>query len=376
MQPVANTTNRKAVNRAICFTKAIINNPSMTLLQREAKSPTVSVIVPARNEEDCLGRCLESLVAQAIGDSELVFEIIVVDDRSTDRTREIALAFPAVQVIDADPLPKGWTGKCNAVACGARVAQGAWLLFTDADTAHKPGSLARALREAQDDGAALLSYSPEQVVHSLLEKAAMPVIFAELAARYRPDDVSNPASSAAAANGQYILVSLEAYDAVGGHAAVAGSLLEDVELARLVKRSGRRILFRSGAAQVSTRMYRSAAQLVEGWTKNLALLFPNAAWLAVLRGLEFAAIGGTGGLAMAAALKGNPGLAWWMGIIWTLVMILFVRRISRAHFAWDASLLAVFGLPIFSFLLLRSVISYRRGRVVWKGRSYAGGAAS
>ena len=351
------------------------------MLPQEAKSPTVSVIVPARNEEDCLGRCLESLVAQSEmaqsdGDSELVFEIIVVDDRSTDRTREVAQAFPGVQVIEAGPLPEGWTGKCNAVACGARVAKGRWLLFTDADTVHRLGSLGRALREAQDRGAALLSYSPEQEVHSLLEKAVMPVIFAELAARYRPEDVSNPASSAAAANGQYILISREAYDAVGGHAEVAGSLLEDVELARLVKRSGRRISFRLGADQVSTRMYRSAAQLFEGWTKNLALLFHNAVGLAVLRGGEFVVIGGTGFLAVAAVLRGNPALAGWMGVVWLLVTFLFVRRILRAHFAWDAALLAIFGLPIFSFLLLRSLISYKRGRVAWKGRNYSGGAAS
>ena len=351
------------------------------MLPQEAKSPTVSVIVPARNEEDCLGRCLESLVAQsemaqADGNSELVFEIIVVDDRSTDRTREIALSFPEVQVIEADPLPEGWTGKCNAVACGAREAKGKWLLFTDADTVHKPGSLVRALREAQERGVALLSYSPEQEVHSLLEKAVMPVIFAELAARYRPEDVSNPASSAAAANGQYILISREAYDAVGGHAAVAGSLLEDVELARLVKRSGRGIFFRLGGDQVSTRMYRTAPQLIEGWSKNLSLLFPNSACLAMLRGSEFVAIGGTGLLAAAAALRGSPALAWWMGIVWALVTIRFIRRIVRAYFHWDATLLAVFGLPIFSFLLLRSGILYRRGRITWKGRSYAGGTAS
>src|SRR6266436_8101901 len=111
--------------------------------------PTVSVIVPARNEETCLGACLESLVAQ----TGVPFEIIVVDDHSTDRTREIAQSFPGVRVIEAGPLPQGWTGKNNAVACGAREAWGEWLLFTDADTVHLPGSLARALAEAKEHGA-------------------------------------------------------------------------------------------------------------------------------------------------------------------------------------------------------------------------------
>ena len=345
------------------------------MLQPEAKFPTVSVIVPARNEEDCLGRCLESLVKQADADSELGFEIIVVDDRSTDRTREIAASFAGVRVIEADTLQPGWTGKCNAVACGARVARGAWLLFTDADTMHKPGSLGRALREAQDRGVAMLSYSPEQEVDSLLEKAVMPVIFAELAMRYRPEDVSNPGSSAAAANGQYLLISREAYDAVGGHAAAASSLLEDVELARLVKQSGRPIFFRMGSDQVSTRMYRSASQLMEGWTKNLALLFSKPVALAILRGAEFVGIAGSGSLALAAVLLGDPRLLLWIGSVFALLVLLFLRRIVRARFAWDATLLAVFGLPIFSGLLLRSVISYRRGRVEWKGRNYAGNTA-
>src|SRR5271170_4375748 len=194
-----------------------------------ATKPMVSVIVPARNEEVCLGRCLGSLVDQ----QGVEFEIIVVDDASTDRTREIAASFPGVGIVDAGPVPAGWTGKNNAAWTGSKQARGGWLLFTDADTVHLPGSLIRSLAEAQERGAALLSYSPEQEVHGFWEKAVMSVIFAELAATYRPSQVNDPASPAAAANGQYLLISREAYDAVGGHAAVRTSLLEDVALARL-----------------------------------------------------------------------------------------------------------------------------------------------
>src|SRR5579864_325687 len=107
--------------------------------------PEVSVIVPARNEEASLGPCLQSLVQQEGVDTE----IIVVDDASTDRTRQIAQSFPSVRVIDPGPLPEGWTGKSHALTEGARQAQGEWLLFTDADTVHMPGSLARALTEAR-----------------------------------------------------------------------------------------------------------------------------------------------------------------------------------------------------------------------------------
>jgi glycosyltransferase involved in cell wall biosynthesis len=302
-------------------------------------------------------------------------EIIVVDDGSTDRTREIAQSFPAVRVVDPDPLPPGWSGKNNALAAGAKEARGRWLLFTDGDTVHRSGSLARSLAEARLQNAALLSYSPEQEVHGFWEKAVMPVIFAELASSYRPSDVSDPASSAAAANGQYILVSREAYDAVGGHAAIATSLLEDVALARAVKASGRKIFFRYGGDAVRTRMYRSFAQLKEGWTKNLSLLFRSPVRLALLRLTEFTLIVGSGAIAITTGLRGK----WHSALVATILMIalygFLLRRIRRAHFSWDASALSLLGLPLFSYLLLRSRASYKRGRISWKGRSYSSRSA-
>jgi glycosyltransferase involved in cell wall biosynthesis len=332
----------------------------------------VSVIVPARNEEACLGACLESLVAQeGVG-----FEVIVVDDGSSDRTRVIAESFPGVRVIEPGPLPAGWTGKNNAVTAGARRARGEWLLFTDADTVHRPESLARALAEAREHHADLLSYSPEQEVHGFWERAVMPVIFGELAATYRPSAVSNPRSMAAAANGQYLLVSREAYDAVGGHAAVGTSLLEDVALARAVKTTGRRIFFRFGGDMVRARMYRSLPQLMEGWTKNLALLFAEPLWLAFCRFSEFALIAaGITVVLLAHWTKGVSGLAMVALALSGTVWYFFMQRIRIAHFSWQSNLLALFGLPFFAYLLLRSKIFHERGMVSWKGRTYAGETA-
>jgi glycosyltransferase involved in cell wall biosynthesis len=330
----------------------------------------VSVIVPARNEEACLGACLQSLAVQA----GVSFEIIVIDDGSTDRTREIAQSFLSVRVVDAGPPPPGWTGKNSAMAAGARVACGDWLLFTDADTVHEPGSLARAVAEAQQRGAALLSYSPQQEVHGFWEKAVMPVIFGELAAAYQPSRVSDPKTLAAAANGQYILISREAYDAVGGHAAVSGSLLEDVALARVVKASGQKIFFRYGGDQVRTRMYRSFAQLREGWTKNLALLFPSPGQLAMLRLSEFVLIMGGLIAAIAAGLRGHVKPALMATILAAAIYGFLLNRIRRAHFSWEANALSLFGLPFFSYLLLRSRLSYKRGNVRWKGRTYGAGS--
>ena len=252
-------------------------DPSETL-------PEISVIIPARNEEACLADCLTSLVGQA----GPAYEIIVVDDHSTDGTRAIAAGFP-VKLISADELPQGWNGKCNAAWSGARVAKGKWLLFTDADTRHAPNSIAAGLQEAQETSADMLSYSPRQEVRGFAERALMPVIFAELATTYPPKDVCDPNSPVAAANGQYLLVRREAYDAVGGHAAVATTLLEDVALAKRLKQAGFTLRLRVSDT-VSTRMYRSFPQMWEGWTKNLALLFPKPRRLALWRVLEFVAI--------------------------------------------------------------------------------------
>jgi cellulose synthase/poly-beta-1,6-N-acetylglucosamine synthase-like glycosyltransferase len=327
-------------------------------------APAVSVIVPARNEEACLAECLQSLIGQLGPD----YEVIVVDDHSTDGTRAVARSF-AVCVIEADPLPPGWSGKCNAAWSGAKVARGKWLLFTDADTKHRPDSIAEGLREANACDAALLSYSPKQEVHSFAERALMPVIFAELAATYRPKDVCDPKSTVAAANGQYLLIRRDTYDAVGGHAALATAILEDVELAKLVKQAGYKLQFRMSDA-VSTRMYRSFPQLWEGWTKNLALLFPHPRTLALSRFGEFVVIVICAAMAALKFVRGEWALGATAVAIAAVLMFFLIERIRRAHFDWLSTSLAIFGLPLFAILLWNSDISHRRGSVQWKGREY------
>ncbi len=335
--------------------------------------PLVSVIIPARDEEASLGACLESLVKQ----SGLASEIIVVDDASVDRTRQIAESFSRVKVIAADPPAANGSGKSNAAQSGARIARGRWLLFTDADTVHQPGSLARALAEAQAHGAELLSYSPKQEVRSFWEKAILPLVFADLAATYRPKDVSDPGSPAAAANGQYLLITRKAYDAVGGHAAVGHTLLEDVALARAVKGSGRKIFFRYGGDAVRTRMYRNFAQLCEGWTKNLALLFPATSSLAARRTLEFVLLFGSPATLLLGLMDRRPGFALVGAATAVVSWGLFLRRLRRAHFGWKENPLASLGLPVFVWLLLRSQLHYKwRKRISWKGREYSPPRAS
>ncbi len=322
---------------------------SGSLSQLGVAIPEVSIIVPARNEEASLGDCLQSLVAQ----TGVTSEIIVVDDGSTDGTRAIAESCGNICVISPGLLPEGWTGKNNAVVAGAAIAKGEWLLLTDADTVHLPGSLARALAEAKRECADLLSYSPKQIVGSFAEKAVMPVVFAELAAEYPPDKVRDPKSGIVAANGQYMLVRRAVYEALGGHAAVAGEILEDVAMAKMFHRAGLRVYFRYGGDAVRTRMYRSWSQLREGWTKNLALLFPQARRHALMLA------------------------AWWL-LAWATLPLavpaaaLFLR-IRRANFGPSTTLLsAAFGPPVFAFLLLRSQRAHANEGVSWKGRTYGG----
>ena len=324
--------------------------------------PEVSIIVPARNEEENIGACLESLTAQ----SGTTCEIIVVDDGSGDRTGEIAGGFAGVRVISSGALPEGWTGKNSAVVAGAKAARGNWLLFTDADTVHRPGSLARVLDEANKQQADLLSYSPEQMVVTFAERAVMPVVFSELAAQYPPHKVRDQGSGIVAANGQYILARRSAYESVGGHAAVAKEILEDVALALLFRNAGYRIYFRYGGDAVRTRMYRNWAQLREGWTKNLALLFPHPGRLALRCLLRWVVAWAS--VLIAAFAVNSHRFAWGLpALFWLLVY----WRIRSARFTAANNLIAVVaGLPLFAYLLLRSKTAHAQGQVSWKGRIY------
>ena len=340
----------------------------------------LSVIIPARNEEQSLSACLTSLVSQseagfALG---LQWEIIVVNDASTDRTREIAGEFAAshqgITVLDAPPLDLssrgGFTGKNNACWAAAQIAEGKWLLFTDADTIHEPLSLSRSLREAEKHKAVLLSYSPRQIVSGFWQRVLMPLVFSELASVYPPNQVNDPDRRLAAANGQFLLVESNAYFSVGGHRAVGMNVLEDVALARNIKRGRRVIRFRYAPEALSTRMYRSIADMIEGWTKNLALLFPRPIYLAAWRILDLLLFFGLPALAL--------GLLWLVSwqraailLLWARTLWRFYSRVARSNFPAVDVALSILGIPLFVYLLLRSVMQHHiKKSVSWKGRNY------
>lgn len=340
----------------------------------------LTVIVPARNEEDSIGACLQSLVAQSEEIFELGrdWELIVVDDQSTDRTAEIARSFEGVTVLAADKLQPGWTGKANAVFTAARRARGRWLLFTDADTVHEPGDLRRGIHEAQRHKAGMLSYSPRQIVSGFAQRSLMPLVFCELALAYPPAKVSDPNQRVAAANGQFLLVEREAYRRIGGHAAVRDRVLEDVELAFVAKRRRVGLRFRYAEDAVSTRMYRSMRAMVEGWTKNLALLFDNALALAVWRAIDFLLLFLLPVLSIElwSARFGARSLAWlgagWLFLLlWVRTLVRFYTRVAKSNFPFLDCAVSPLGLPLFVLLLYRSWFQHRMlKQVTWKGRTY------
>jgi len=340
----------------------------------------LTVIVPARNEEACLGACLESLAAQSDELFQLGrdWELIVVDDYSIDRTAAIARSFTDVTLLRADKLERGWTGKVNAIWTAARRAKGKWLLFTDADTVHEPGDLHRAMHEAVKHKVGMLSYSPRQIVTGPAQRTLMPLVFSELALAYPPAKVSDPNSRIAAANGQFLLVEREAYRRLGGHPAVADKVLEDVELAFLAKRRKVGLRFRYAEDAVATRMYRSTPAMIEGWTKNLSLLFANTLALALWRGLDLALLVG---LPVLTYVLWNArfaqhslqwlGAGWVLALLWVRTVFRFYARVAKSNFPFADCALSPLGLPLFVALLYRSWFQRRLlKRVSWKGRVY------
>lgn len=335
-------------------------------------STRVAAIVPARNEEVSIAACIISLTAQP----EIV-EIIAVNDQSSDRTAEIlhglAKNISHLRVIDAPPPPAGWIGKNHAVSLGAHQASSPWLLFTDADAVLLEGAIAKAIALATEKDAALISFSPEQELQTWYERVLIPFVYLRLAQRFSFDEVNDAASKAAAANGQFLLIQRETYDAVGGHAAIHGAVLEDVALARRVKSAGYRIWFASGLGIVRVRMYRSFSAMWEGWKKNL-----------------FQLMGGSTGSVFAEFESAFPWMilviliigiklpvAMFAGVVLLLLrQVSYGMALSRNHFPFKYIIYYLPAIFLYAGVLWASHESYAKGKVTWKGREYSVGVGA
>lgn len=239
-------------------------------------SPLVSIIVPARNEERNIRRCVTSLLEQ---DYEH-FEVIVVDDGSTDRTGaildELVATHPRGErlwTLRLRHLPSGWAGKPHAIHRGTQEANGIWLLFTDADTWHAPNALRSALTQALEEQADLFTLGATQELPGFWNKVLMPVAFMGVSMLYPPRLVNDPRSPVAVANGQYILIRRKVYDLIGGYARrdLRYTLLDDRDLARVVKENGFKLRFVDGRGLLHVQMYHSFAEIWHGWRKNAYL---------------------------------------------------------------------------------------------------------
>jgi chlorobactene glucosyltransferase len=252
--------------------------PDEQNVREDEAFPAVSILVPARNEEQNIRRCVESLLVQ---DYDGPYEVIVVNDGSTDATSailaEIAQYHPKstrLKVLQLhEQLPDGWAGKPHAIHSGTKLAHGDWLLFTDADTWHAPGALRFAMRKARAEHADLLTLSSEQELPGFWNKVMMPMAFMGISMLYPVKLVNDPRSPVAIANGQFILIRRAIYDLLGGYARpdLRGTLLDDRDLARVVKENGFQLRFEDGRSVVHVRMYNNLNETWHGWRKNAFL---------------------------------------------------------------------------------------------------------
>ena len=325
----------------------------------------ISAIVPARNEQDVIAACVK-----ALGRQPEIAEILVIDDQSTDKTEEVinrlVAEIPGLLLLRTEGTPAGWVGKNYAASLGAKQASKRWLLFTDADGELLPGATTRASQIAQENAAALVSFSPEQMVGTWYEKALIPFVYTRLARLFSYGEINDPSSSAAAANGQFLMIRRDAYEVIGGHASVAGEVLEDVALAKRVKAAGYRIWFGSGAGLVRVRMYRSFAAMWQGWKKNLYQL-----------------VGGTPGAVyreMLAVVPWIPFLLLVLTVRFPLALVLGLGLLLARHAAYGMALSSngfpvkyilyyVPGVLLYAGVLWASYRAHVRGMVEWKGRN-------
>lgn len=345
--------------------------------------PRVSIIIPARDEAHNIGRCVRSALQADYPD----FEVIVVDDHSTDgtaaRAEEAARGDARIRVIANEPLPAGWFGKQWACTTGARRATGDLLLFADADTAHATDLLPRLVAAQRAMDADLISVAGRQELGTFWERLVQPQVFALLFIRFGGTEGVNEAKrpSDVIANGQCLMVRRSAYDAIGGHAAVRHTVVDDLRLAQVMHAAGRRVRLVLGIDQLSTRMYTSLRELVAGWGKNVyaggaeampfgtfgrmlfPLLFLAAPVFAVGPPVVLAlALAGAGpaGLAPAAALATAAQLSWWIAVY---------RRLGEPR---RYALLYPVGGIVLAYIFIAAMLRGRR--VAWKGRRYVSGS--
>lgn len=327
--------------------------------------PSVSVLVPARDEADNLRRTLPHLLALEYPH----LEVLLLDDRSTDGTADVAEAFGSggdapLRVLRGTDPPAGWVGKNWACHQLAEAATGDVLVFCDADVEAAPAAVRRTVAALQAHDAGAMTAIPRQRLDGWMQSAVVPIIvqlpvLAMLPLRLIPI-LRSPSLSMA--NGQWLAFTRAAYGEVGGHATVRGEVVEDVALGRLVKARGHRLLVCVAASLLSVRMYVGAAAMREGFRKNLYPLLGGrrASFVAALALLSMAWIH-----PLVGALRGTPAA------LVPLALLAAVRMAGALLFrqGWRTVVLHPAGALLAAGLAVESWIAHERGRVRWKGRA-------
>ena len=348
--------------------------------------PLISVCVPARNEERNIRACVEAILNQDYPN----FEIIVLDDRSTDSTPSILADLAShdsrLRSISGSDLPKGWAGKPHALfqaSASARGAHGAWLCFVDADTFLAPTTLSSCIAKATETQADMFTIMTFQILGSFWEKTVMPLIMTALSVGFSPRKVNDPNTRDAIANGQFIMIKRSVYDAIGGHESIKDKIVEDKAISEQVKWNGYRLIVANGYALARTRMYTSLPEMWEGWTKNIYLglreqpslmaLGVFGAFLAVIASLFLPAwpllglfwyLNHGDWMAMAVIIE---SLLLWLYLLYTRIQSATKMEISP-WYAFTTPL----GAAVFGAMMITSAwrVIARKG-VTWKGRVYA-----
>jgi chlorobactene glucosyltransferase len=343
----------------------------------------VSVIVPARNEAHNIERCVRSI----LGTSWPALEVIVVDDRSHDGTgtivRAIAAGDPRLRVVDGVPVPEGWFGKQWACAQGMRLASGSTLIFTDADTAHAPDLIPRSMHAMRARALDFFTVAGFQELGSFWERAVMPQVIYMLATRFGGAGEANRSRNARdkIANGQYLCFARAAYESLGGHESVRAKAAEDLALAQLVQARGFRGELAMGLDQLSTRMYTSLADVVNGWTKNIVTggidmlppgMAPRALLPVLLLIVPLMNLAPVVMLIASAFLPLAPSVVMWARVCAVLLAVWWAFIYSRIFRLSPLYALTLpLGAVVVLFIIARATVRGRR--VEWKGRQYQAG---
>lgn len=324
---------------------------------------SVSIVIPARNEAANLPTLLKSL--SLVNHQNL--EIVVIDDESTDWTREVAESFALehprmnIKVIAGQPRPPGWTGKNWACHQGFHASTGRWLLFTDADTEHLPNSLPFALKAMRDEDLDLLSATPIHRCEAWWEKGLGPfqlLLFLSTAA------FSKPRLGRVFAIGQYLLFKRESYERQGGHEAIREILCDDLELARRCLAQNGRYRVEGRVPLFRVRMYATIQDFVDGWRRNFRLGFKHASLMATVE-IYF----------VIAVLTANMKFIWssslGLGLMFATALVFAWVQRRFGNFSLFGILLIPVNIALFVLVSLLAMSDLIRQRdYVWRGRSY------